>query len=839
MFADVAVGTDLEVFQIIPFADLDIVKLYAEYIGDLAKSNIVVLPDNFIHPLFKPIAVSKGSKIKLSTFIEDLSNAGYERVDQVYDEMQFSQKGDVLTIYSNLGDLVYRIDFFDDDIEKITVLDNVSLRPKQNVNNAVLLNINPEEVGFIPEVVGNYDTFNPKIFIQSTKNLSLEAISKKESATEISFKYIPLFHRNEKLFNDFISKYEGFDLYYSGHHWDLLPPGIQAPGMKELNTFDVPFDLEKGFIVPEKKLILLTDKELLSTLNLTKAKSKQASKFKKLFDNEVNIGDYVVHEAHGVGIYRGIETKIVLGEVNDYVIVEYRDEDKLLIPLNQLERISKFISSDGHLPNITKLGTAEWDSIKRKLKKSVEDIAGELLEIYAKKNMEKGIEFQEDTPDQFQFESEFKYKLTDDQLKTLNEVKNDMESSKPMDRLIIGDVGFGKTEIALRAAFKAIQSGKQVLVLAPTTVLVTQLYTVFYSRLDKHGIKVARVSRFDGSKHNKEIIQRANDGSFDVLIGTHRLLSKDVQMPNVGLLIIDEEQRFGVKQKEKIRKIRANIDVLSMSATPIPRTLQMALTGIKDISIIATPPEGRLPVHNEVIFKEEIAQKIKDEIKRNGQVFIVHNKIEDIHTFVQEIKEQLPPSIKIAHGHGQMSGDKLEKIMFEFQERKFDVLIATTIIENGLDIPTVNTIIIDDAHNFGLSQLYQLRGRVGRSSVQGFCFLVLPKTREFIELHKHLTPELQKLHRLLKEHKIEESWIPPEAIARVEAILENQELGAGFKIASRDLEIRGSGNLLGSEQSGQINAVGYEMYVRLLEQEIERIRIIQKTKVQQSSEENL
>lgn len=827
IFQGISLGTDQAPFELLPFYDIDIARLYAKFRALSLKANTVLLPSNYISPVFSPLNFNIQDKISVETFLKVLINNGYEKVEQVYQSMQLSQKGDVITIYSNLNDFVYRVEFFGETIERISRIDNVSFRLTASVQNLVLLNIAPQEQDFQPEIFGEYEKTSAKFLIQGKNH------TEKLYLDEITFKSLPLFHKNEKVFDQFLEKYNNYDVFYSGHFWEIIPNGFKKTRVGETKRINLHLGLEKGFAIPEKKIILLTDREILSTLNLAKAKSKLSSKFAKLFENEINIGDYVVHEAHGIGVYNGIETKIVLGEVQDYVILEYQNSDKLLIPLSQLSRISKYVTTEGNVPRITRLGTAEWESIKRRLKKSVEDIAGELLEIYAKKNMERGIAFEQDKDEQFTFENEFRYPLTDDQSKTLNEVKDDMESSKPMDRLIIGDVGFGKTEIAIRAAFKAVQSGKQVLVLAPTTVLVSQLYNVFTTRLQKYSIRVARVSRFDGTEKNKQNIEKANSGSIDILVGTHRLLSNDVELKNLGLLIIDEEQRFGVKQKEKLRKLRANIDVLSMSATPIPRTLQMALTGIKDISIIATPPSGRLPVHNEIIFEDEITEKILEEVSRGGQVFVVHNKIETLEIFVQKIREKLPETIKIAVGHGQMSGEKLEKIMLEFEEKTYQVLIATTIIENGIDIPNVNTIIIDNAHQFGLSQLYQLRGRVGRSQTQGYCYLILPKTKEFIRLHKNPNKELKRLHRLLEENKIEDHWVTPDAVSRIEAILENQELGAGFKIASRDLEIRGSGNILGSEQSGQINAVGYEMYVRLLEQEIDRIR---KTPTPQSSD---
>jgi len=824
LFGEKEIGADINVARIISHKEIEIIKLYAQYLSQKKKKNIILLPKEFLHPELSFYILEKNQKIPLHSVNQNLTEFNFEKVDKVYDEMQFSFKGDVLTVYSNIDDLVFRIDFFDNVIEKISLLDPISLRVIREVKSAIFTNINPESQSFHPEVYGSFDDYllQPIIYTESSLPLHIVDISLEEA--RLNIKQIPSFHKNEAAFQSFAKQYSNYHFYYLGHFEDLIPKGFKEFGDNKLEILNLPFSTSKGFISEDQKIILLTDYEILSTINLEKAKQRKYSKFNKLFENEINIGDYVVHEAHGIGIYQGIETRLVLGEVNEYVIVEYLDKDRLLVPFSQLGRLSKYVSTEGYQPKLTKLGTAEWETIRRRLNKNVEEIAKELLEIYAKKSMEKGFEFELDNKLQEKFESECEFTLTEDQIKTLNEVKSDMESTKPMDRLIIGDVGFGKTEIALRAAFKAILSKKQVMVLAPTTVLVSQLYNVFSSRLKNYAVNISRVSRFDGVKKNKENIKKANSGSIDILIGTHRLLSKDIQLPNLGLLIIDEEQRFGVKQKEKIRKLRTNIDLLSMSATPIPRTLQMALTGIKDISIIATPPLGRLPVHNEVIFDNEIAEKVIDELKRKGQIYIVHNRVESIDSFANQILEQLPKGTKMTVAHSQMKSENLEKIMYQFQNKEFDVLVATTIIENGLDIPAVNTIIIDDAHNFGLSQLYQLRGRVGRSKIQGFCYLVLPKIREFIDLHKNPNLETRNLKKLLEQNKVEDRWVTPDAVSRIEAILENQELGAGLKIASRDLEIRGSGNILGTEQSGQINAVGYELYIRLLEQEIERIR---------------
>lgn len=825
LFSGISSVKDFGSFDLFTHSEITLVRLYAYYLHLKSESNVTLLPKQFINPMFKPIHLKKSERTSIKDFTQKLVEANYVLEDQVYEPMQYSRKGDVVTVFTNLNDNVIRVEFFDKEIEKISLLDNVTFRSVKELENIHLLNINTPDKAFDVEIIGDEKRFNEKFVIfteEESDMLSGEGDNPVDEGLKIS--YIPFFHKNEKVFETFIEPYKDFDLFYSGKHWENIPEGFKKNKKINLQKLEIPVLLDRGFICDSKRIVLLTDREILSTLNLQNAKAKSSSKFKKLFDNEVNIGDYVVHEAHGIGKYAGIEKKVVLGEVKDYIVLNYLEEDRLLIPMDQISRVSKYLSADGADPKLTRLGTAEWDNVKKKLKKSVEDIAKDLIEIYAKKSIQKGIKFEEDSAEQIKFEADFGYDLTQDQAKTLNEVKEDMESDKPMDRLIIGDVGFGKTEVALRTALKAVTSGKQVLVIAPTTVLVTQLYKVFSTRLSDLGVKVERVSRFDGPKQNKVNVERASKSEIDILVGTHRLLSKDVKIKHLGLLVVDEEQRFGVKQKERIRQLRANIDVLSMSATPIPRTLQMALTGIKDISIIATPPKGRQAVHTEVVFDEEIGGKVVEEYRRKGQVFIVHNRVESIEGFTSNLKEQIPDSIKVKYAHAQMSPHKLEQLMIDFQERKFDVLVSTTIIENGIDIPTVNTIIIHKAHTFGLSQLYQLRGRVGRADVKAYCYLAVPKVKEFIKLHKNPPKNLKKLRDILDEYEVEDKWITVEAVARVKAILENQELGAGFKIASRDLEIRGSGNVLGSQQSGHINAVGYEMFIRLLEQEIDRIR---------------
>lgn len=820
------------------YTDIDTARLYFHTLSETYEKNYALLPPELLSFLLEIKEIN--SKTKRGELLEWLGRFNYSKVDSLTQRKEYIVKGDVITIWPSYGDNIYQINFFDEILEDIKGIDFLTRRASSVFSNILLIDPSPVDWGslsFEPVIIGSYSIFCNSASILFNKTSIIEHMSqimqvpeatKPVMTLDMSEKYkfdsteLPFFNGNYKVFSDYLSSLGDVQSYYIGSQWDILDQKFT----KQLSRIDTSVKLERGHYYPEAKVVLVTDRELFSRINLRKDKSKLSSKFKKLFDNEVNVNDFVVHEAHGVGVYKGIDTRFIDGLVKEYAVIEYLNEDKLLVPLDQLDRLSKYLSADGSDPKLTKLGTVEWETVKRKLKKSVEDIAKGLLEIYAKKTLQKGIAFASKATE-FDLDKDFGYELTDDQKKTLNEVFSDMESDKPMDRLIIGDVGFGKTEIALRATWKALASKYQVMVLAPTTVLVAQLYNVFEKRLGKYGAKVVKLSRFDGTIKNKKNVELFNSGKINIVIGTHRLLSKDIKPKKLGLLIVDEEQRFGVKQKEKIRKLATNIDILSMSATPIPRTLQMSLTGIKDISIIATPPKNRVNVKNELIFKEEVSEKIVREIERNGQVFIIHNKIETIYQFAQEIKEELKEEVKIEVAYGQMKGEKLEEIMLRFQERDIDILIATTIIENGIDIPTVNTIIINNAQNFGLAQLYQLRGRVGRSDVQAYCYLVVPKTKEFIKLHSNPSGHLKKFYEMLEQHKIDDNWINEDAVARVQAILENQELGAGFKIASRDLEIRGSGNILGSEQSGHINAVGYEMYIRLLEQEIDRIRKIQ------------
>ena len=511
---------------------------------------------------------------------------------------------------------------------------------------------------------------------------------------------------------------------------------------------------------------------------------------------ELNPGDFVVHSTHGIAVYAGLKRREVAGIVRDYALLEYAGTDKLFVPIEQLDRITRFIGTAGEEPTISRLGSAEWLKAKRKVKASVKKVAFDLLSLYAERSKARGHAYSADTAWQNEMEDDFVHVETPDQLTAIDDVKRDMESPKPMDRLICGDVGYGKTEVAVRSAFKAVVDGKQVLVLVPTTILAQQHYTTFKERLSAYPVNVDMVSRFRSRKEQKDTIKRFSEGEVDILIGTHRLLQSDIEPLDLGLVIIDEEQRFGVNDKEKIRNFKKSVDVLTLSATPIPRTMQMSLAGVRDMSVIETPPEERRPIITHVgrYDEEMLLQAIRRELGRGGQVYYVHNRVETI-TSVATRLTMLLPEARVAVAHGQMSENQLEKIMLAFLKGQYDVLVSTTIIESGIDIPNVNTLVVDRAEHLGLAQLYQLRGRVGRSERRAYAYFFF-------------TP-----NRLLTG----------QAFERLKTISEFTELGSGVKIAMRDLEIRGAGSLLGAEQSGHMSAVGFELYCQMLREAIEEL----------------
>jgi transcription-repair coupling factor (superfamily II helicase) len=553
--------------------------------------------------------------------------------------------------------------------------------------------------------------------------------------------------------------------------------------------------LREGWVSEELRTVLLGDGELWRYVEPRRSASPRRHRT-PTFLADLQPGGWVVHIDHGIARYIGNVSRGAPGAEREYLLLEYSAGDKLYVPLDQVDRISPYIGAGGE-PAPSRLGTADWARTKRRAKQAADELAGELLKLYARRQLAKGYSYSPDGPLQHEFESAFPYAETEDQLRAIQEVKADMESPRPMDRLVCGDVGYGKTEVALRAAFKAITEGKQVAVLVPTTVLALQHYETFKRRLAAFPVRVEMLSRLRPKRERDATVQALRTGAVDVVIGTHRLLSKDVAARDLGLLIVDEEQRFGVRHKETLKRLRAEVDVLTLTATPIPRTLQMALAGVRDMSVIETPPEDRLPIKTYVAPKSDVLVRdsVLREIDRGGQVFFVHNKVHDIARVAHELAE-LAPEARIAVGHGQMDEQRLEEVMLGFVRGEQDVLICTTIIENGLDIPNANTLIVDDAPNFGLSQLYQLRGRVGRGTHRAYAYLLYrPAAR--------ITEDAQK---------------------RLDAIAQATELGAGFRIAMKDLELRGAGNFLGPEQSGFVAAVGLDLYTRLLERAVQEAR---------------
>ncbi|HRC81792.1 MAG TPA: transcription-repair coupling factor [Sedimentibacter sp.] len=559
----------------------------------------------------------------------------------------------------------------------------------------------------------------------------------------------------------------------------------------------VPGDLIKGFEYYDNKILVLTENEVLGS---TKRKSRKAKRRKgaeiEVF-TDLKVGDYVVHEHHGIGQYVGIEKIRVQNIQKDYLCIKYKGDDKLYVPVDQLSLIQKYIGSDTEKPKLNKMGSSEWIKTKERTKAAIENMAGELIKLYAKRKVTKGYAFSKDTEWQKEFEYKFPFEETEDQLRCVREIKRDMEKDTCMDRLLCGDVGFGKTEVAMRAAFKAVMDAKQVAMLVPTTILAQQHYNNIVDRFRGYPIKIEMLSRFRTPYQQKKIISDLNKGLIDIVIGTHKLLSKGVKFKDLGLLIIDEEQRFGVRHKELIKQLKSNIDVLTLSATPIPRTLHMSMIGVRDMSIISEPPGDRLPIQTYVIEYNEglIKDAIEKEISRGGQIYYVHNRVVDIDHTAAKLRKLLPDA-RIAVAHGQMSERHLENIMLEFVNKEYDILVCTTIIETGMDIPNVNTLIIENADYFGLSQLYQLRGRIGRSNKVSFAYLTYEKDKMLSEV----------------------------AEKRLKAIKEFTEFGSGFKIAMRDLEIRGSGNILGPEQHGHMLAIGYDLYVKFLNRAIKELQ---------------
>ena len=567
--------------------------------------------------------------------------------------------------------------------------------------------------------------------------------------------------------------------------------------LKDIKATVLPLTLSSGFGIPELKILVIQENEIFGRRRRIPKSVKQVKS--SVIDTfvELNPGDYVVHVNYGIGQFKGIERVKTLGHERDYINLLYAQDETVFIPIEQANLVQRYIGNEGEAPRLDIIGSKAWENRKNKVKKSVEDIADKLIDLYSRRKAAAGFAFAKDNEWQTAFEAAFPYEETEDQLTCIADVKTDMEKPVPMDRLICGDVGYGKTEIAMRAAFKAVMSGKQAAFLAPTTILAEQHFETFQERFQKFPVKLARLSRFVSKAEQKKVLNQLKNGELDIVIGTHRVIQKDVQFKDLGLMIVDEEQRFGVKDKERLKQMKTNIDCLSLSATPIPRTLHISLLKIRDMSLLTTPPQNRRPVETVIspFDPERIAQAIRFEVDRGGQVFYLHNRVESLEETRYKI-QQLIPEVLIDIAHGQMSATELEDIFRRFNMGGFHVLIATTIIENGIDIPNANTIIIDRADMYGVSQLYQLRGRVGRSDRKAYAYLLYPENKALSEV----------------------------AMKRLQVISDFTELGSGFKIAMKDMEIRGAGNLLGKEQSGDIYSVGFDLYLRLLEEAVERLQ---------------
>ena len=801
------------------------------------------------------LSIRVGDKIDRNFVAETLNEYDFERTDFVYEAGQYSVRGGILDVFSYAAEYPYRLDFFGDEVDSIRTFHPETQLSIQSVSAMHLI---PDvQTKLVQETRESFFTFLP-----STTRIWLKDYSMLMDAIETNFEkgeaaYLANSSSDINVLNKPEERWEtnksikkslqqftcvefGKRTHLKNSQTIVYPsknPGVfqkdferlantlldnQTAGLqniicsespRQLERLDVIFNeintsiqfkplqisLREGFIDEQTNIAFYPDHQLFDRFHRSKEKNK-FSKSKALTLKELRslqVGDFVTHVDYGIGRFAGLNLIETSNGEQEVIRLIYRDDDVLSVSIHSLHKISKYAGKEGAPPTMSKLGTPEWENKKSRVKKQVKDIAKELISLYAKRKNAPGFAFSRDTYLQAELESSFLYEDTPDQAKATADVKADMEKPHPMDRLVCGDVGFGKTEIAIRAAFKAVADSKQVAVLVPTTVLAMQHYRTFHDRLAAFPCKVEYVNRFKSAKQIKETLERVANGQTDILIGTHRLVNKDVHFKNLGLMIIDEEQKFGVKVKDRLKEMRVDVDVLTLTATPIPRTLHFSLMGARDLSIIATPPPNRQPVETKlVVMTDELLRDgVRDELARGGQVFVVHNRINELESTANRIL-RLVPDAKIGVAHGQMEGDKLEKIMMDFIEGNYDVLVATNIIESGLDIPNANTIFIINANHFGLSDLHQMRGRVGRSNKKAFCYLV--------------TPSL--------------SALTSDARKRLSALEEFSDLGDGIKVAMRDLDIRGAGNLLGAEQSGFINDLGYDMYHKILDEAVQELK---------------
>ncbi|MGL4631815.1 MAG: transcription-repair coupling factor [Leadbetterella sp.] len=799
--------------------------------------------------------LKKGDTLDTTFILELLVSYEFDKTDFVYEPGQFAIRGGIIDIFSYSNDLPYRIELWGQEIESIRTFnpetqlsekEQTSLHIIPNMQDKVQVNETVDFFSFLPE---NYTLWlknvrygleqidvcharwktafesrqsgdinilykpeekllSKKVVLDHFKNRKTVEFNKKTYFTpEFSFDFEllsqPKFQKDfTKLLEDLAEKKsQGYQTYISSESQKqhLRLESIIQEIQPQVKYKAINANFSSGFVDVKNKILVYTDHQIFERLNRYKEKER-FTKSKALTIKELKslqIGDYVTHIDYGIGRFAGMETVDVAGKKQETVRLVYKDNDLLFVNIHSLHKIAKYSGKEGDAPIMSKLGTGEWENKKSKVKRQVKDIAKELIALYAKRREVSGFAFSPDNYMQIELESSFMYEDTPDQAIATTKVKEDMEKSYPMDRLVCGDVGFGKTEIAIRAAFKAVNDSKQVAILVPTTVLAMQHHRTFSERLSKMPVNVDYLNRFKSAGDTTKTLKKIQEGKVDIVIGTHKLLSEKIKFKDLGLLIIDEEQKFGVKSKDRIKELKLNVDVLTLTATPIPRTLHFSLLGARDLSIIATPPPNRQPVTTQVeAFKEEIIRDaISYELSRGGQVFFVHNRVNDIES-IANIIYRLVPEARIGVAHGQMEGDKLEKVMMRFIENEINILISTNIIESGLDIPNANTIIINQAHMFGLSDLHQMRGRVGRSNKKAFCFLLVPPV----------------------------SGLTKDARKRLQTLEEFTDLGDGFKVSMRDLDIRGAGNLLGSEQSGFINDLGYEMYHKILDEAVSELK---------------
>jgi len=774
--------------------------------------------------------ISEG--VSYEELMSEIKKTGMANCKRVWQQGEFSVIGDVITLWAVGYDDPVRIEIEDGVIVNIDSVNSETRRKIASVRKVVLSCMtgdSPErsstkllsDENFNVVVVGmDMDSkFDHPVIISSVAPLPGEL--------DVKFEVLRLDFREtlwrESLLTSRIK--DGWSIHFVINHNIGRARQIRKK-FPEIKIFEE--ELREGFESSTLKLMVLTDQELWGTVKLTSGTRR--GKYLDIVMNEITPGDFVVHEDHGIGLYSGIKSldRATAEDPEDtkdskkYLELKYAEKDRLLVPLDQVKKVTKYVGVGSKSPVLTRLKGGEWSRVKKRVEKLVKELAAKLLRLYAVRSLTTVRSVDVDISDLKKFEKDFEFVETGDQLRAIAEVIEDLSTQRPMDRVLVGDVGFGKTEVAMRAAFLVVRDGKQVAILAPTTILVEQHYHVFKKRMEKHGIKVGVLSRFLDKSKIDDVISGVRCGDIDIIIGTHRLLSKDIEFKDLGLLVIDEEQKFGVSQKEKLKGMRVDVHVLSMSATPIPRTLNMALSGVRDISVITTPPAGRKPVKNFVgkFAWDAVKVAIVKEVRRGGQIYFVHNRVASIE-FIRRKLEEILPDVRFVVGHGQMPSETLARVMRDFNGGRYDVLICSTIIENGLDMPNVNTLIIDQAEMLGLGQLYQLRGRIGRSNRQAYAhFFYYGAGRGRVVKQAFREAGSGPSGEVLAKQKI--LWNA--ARQRLDAILQLEDLGSGFSLAQRDLEIRGAGNFLGKEQHGSVSAVGFSLYCRLLSEAVEGLK---------------